>query len=146
MSKYMRKKSSLTDTKINDDSEKKSLQMVWCNLMWFYYHNEKSDDEKEPSEVFYKKVLLEKINSIQRKAPMLESLFNKVADLKGCNFIKKRLQHSQACIFIKKWLQQKCFPLKIEKFLRIHISKNICEWLLLYQSFFNPLATNVSVI
>ena len=27
-----------------------------------------------------------------KKTPVLESLFNKVADLKACNFIKKRLQ------------------------------------------------------
>ena len=39
-----------------------------------------------------------------RKAPALESLFNKVVDLKNCNFIKKRLQHS-------------CFPVNITKFL-----------------------------
>ena len=58
MSKYMRKKSSLTDTKINDDSEKKSLQMVWFNLMWFYYHNEKSDDERSHRMCFVKKFYL----------------------------------------------------------------------------------------
>ena len=37
---------------------------------------------------------------------MLESLFNKVANLKACSFIKKRLQH-------------RCFPVNIAKFLRI---------------------------
>ena len=36
---------------------------------------------------------------------MLESLFNKVADLKARNFIKKRLEH-------------RYFPVNIEKFLR----------------------------
>ena len=45
---------------------------------------------------------------------MLESLFNKVVDLKVCNFIKKRHQH-------------RCFPVKFDKFLRIPILKNICE-------------------
>ena len=30
---------------------------------------------------------------IDRKTPVLESLFTKVAGLQGCNFIKKRLQH-----------------------------------------------------
>ena len=35
---------------------------------------------------------------------MLESLFNKVAGLKACNFIKKRFQH-------------RCFPVNILKFL-----------------------------
>ena len=49
---------------------------------------------------------------------MLESLFNKVASLKACNFIKKRFQHRR-------------FPVNIEKFLRTSILKNICEQLLL---------------
>ena len=30
---------------------------------------------------------------ITKKVPLLESLFNKVAGLKACNTIKKRLQH-----------------------------------------------------
>ena len=41
---------------------------------------------------------------------MLESLFNKVAGLKACIFIKKRLQH-------------RCFPVNIAKFLRTPILK-----------------------
>ena len=45
-------------------------------------------------------------------------LFNKVAGLKSCNFIKKRLQH-------------RCFPVNIVKFLRIPILKNIYERLFL---------------
>ena len=49
---------------------------------------------------------------------MLESLFNKVAGLSACSFIKKRLQH-------------RCFPVKLAKFLRTSILKNICERLLL---------------
>ena len=36
---------------------------------------------------------------------MLESLFNEVADLKACDFIKKRLQY-------------RCYPVKFAKFLR----------------------------
>ena len=47
---------------------------------------------------------------IHKKAPGLESLFNKVGGLKTCNFIKKRLQHS-------------CFPMNIAKFLRTSASK-----------------------
>ena len=39
------------------------------------------------------------------KIPVLESLFNKIADLKTCSFAKKRLQH-------------RCFPVKFAKFLR----------------------------
>ena len=50
---------------------------------------------------------------------MLQSVLNKVAGLRTCNFIKKKRQH-------------KCFPLKFAKFLRILILKNTCERLLLY--------------
>ena len=49
---------------------------------------------------------------------MLKSLFNKVTGLRACYFIKKRLRHI-------------CFPAKFMTFLRTHISKNICERLLL---------------
>ena len=34
-----------------------------------------------------------KFSNIHRKTPVLESLFNKIADLKGCNFIKERLYY-----------------------------------------------------
>ena len=62
---------------------------------------------------------------------VLESHFNKVADLKSCNFIKKRLQH-------------RCFLVKFLKFLRIPLFKNICEQLLLYIMLerINPLSAN----
>ena len=40
-----------------------------------------------------------------RKTPMVKFLFNKVADLYTCNFIKKRLQH-------------RCFPVNIAMNLR----------------------------
>ena len=46
---------------------------------------------------------------------MLESLFNKVAGLKACNFIKKRLKHS-------------CFPVNIEKILRTAFFKEHLRW------------------
>ena len=45
------------------------------------------------------------------ESPVLESLFNKVAG-------QKRLQH-------------RCFPVKLAKFLRTPILKNICGWLLI---------------
>ena len=38
----------------------------------------------------------------QGKRPVLDSLINKVAGLKACNFIKERLQH-------------RCFPVNIAK-------------------------------
>ena len=47
---------------------------------------------------------------------MLQSLFNKVAGLKDCNFVKKT--------------PTQCFPVNITKFLRTPILKNIWKWLL----------------
>ena len=38
--------------------------------------------QKQPQEVFYDKNCSEKFRNIQRKAPVLESIFNKVAGLK----------------------------------------------------------------
>ena len=48
------------------------------------------------------KICVPKFCNIHRKTPVKESLFDKVAGLKVCNFIKKRLKHS-------------CFPVNIEK-------------------------------
>ena len=52
-----------------------------------------SNWQKKPPEVFSKKSCSQKFPNIHRKTPVLESLFQKVADLQDCNFIKKRLQH-----------------------------------------------------
>ena len=49
---------------------------------------------------------------------MLEFLFNKVAGLKACNFIKNRLQH-------------RCFPIKFTNFLRTPFFTEHFRWLLL---------------
>ena len=65
----------------------------------------------QPPEVFYKKSSSEKFHNFHRKTPVLdilESIFNKVAVLQGCNFIKNRLQ-------------RRCFPVNIAKFLRTAI-------------------------
>ena len=52
-----------------------------------------------------KKGVLKYFAKFPRKTPVLESLFNKIAGLEACNFIKKTLQH-------------RCFPVKLAKFLR----------------------------
>ena len=44
-----------------------------------------------------------RFRNIQRKTPVLESLFNKFAGPQACNFVKKRLQH-------------RCFLANITKF------------------------------
>ena len=43
-----------------------------------------------------KKVLL-KISQVSQESSVLEFLFNKVAGLQACNFIKKKLQHRFSC-------------------------------------------------
>ena len=53
---------------------------------------------------------------------MLESLFNKVAGLKACNFINKRLQ-------------RRCFTVPLAKRLRIPVSKEHLVCLLLKMDF-----------
>ena len=49
---------------------------------------------------------------------VLERYLNKVANLKACNFIKKRVKH-------------RCGPVNIAKCLKTLILKNFCERLLL---------------
>ena len=65
-----------------------------------------------------KEAVHKKLRQFQRKTPVLKSLFNKVAGLRVCSFIKKGLQH-------------RCFSVKLAKFLRTTLLKNTCEWLLL---------------
>ena len=61
--------------------------------------------QKQPPEVFCKKMCSLKVCKYYRKIPVLESVFK---------------------------LKHRCFPVKFAKFLRIPIFKNICERLLLY--------------
>ena len=67
-----------------------------------------------------------KLHKFHRKTPVLESPFNKVAGLKACNFIKKRLQYRR-------------FPVKFTKCLGTLILKNICKWLLMIPNKVNTL-------
>ena len=47
--------------------------------------------QKQPPEMFYKKRCSEKYHKIHRKAPVPESLFNKIAGLRTATALKKRL-------------------------------------------------------
>ena len=58
------------------------------------------------------------VRKFHRKKSVLVSLFNKVAGLKICNIIKKRLQH-------------RCFPVKFCTFLRTPFFTEYLRWLLL---------------
>ena len=107
--------------------------LVWKRLVffnitesgWFW---KRLPRNKVPNNLFIKSVqkqpyvdILQNIRSLiflNRKTPVLESLFNRVAGLQACNFMKKRLQHS-------------CFPMNIVKFLRTFIWRtyaNYCFW------------------
>ena len=59
--------------------------------------------QKQPPDVFFKRIgALKNFLDFSGKH-LLESIFNKVAALQACIFIKKRLKH-------------KCFPVNIAKF------------------------------
>ena len=60
---------------------------------------------KQPPEVFYKKKVVLKNCAIFTGKHRAEVCFNKVADLKACKFIERRLQH-------------RFFPVNIVNFLR----------------------------
>ena len=53
--------------------------------------------------MIYKTSYSQKFRNIHREAPLLESLFYKVADLQTFNFIKKRLQPSCFPFIVKIW-------------------------------------------
>ena len=59
-----------------------------------------------------------KCPDIQRKIPILDSLFNEAAGVQTNNFIKM-------------WLQQRCFPVNVANFLRTAFSIEHLRWLLL---------------
>ena len=56
------------------------------------------------SQIFFKIKRFQKFCNIHRKTPVLESLFNKFADLKFSNLIKKKLKHRYVLVNIEKFL------------------------------------------
>ena len=84
-----------------------------------YYFVLLQKPQKQPLEMFCKRSCSwKKFANFKRTKPVSESLFNEVAGLRIYSFIKKRLQH-------------RCFPVKLKKFLRTSILKNICDRMLL---------------
>ena len=67
------------------------------------------------------KIDVKKLRKFHRKTPLLESLFNKVAGLEACYFIKKRLQ-------------RRYFSVVFVKFLITPFSTEHLWWLLLKKS------------
>ena len=68
--------------------------------------------QKQPLELFCKKRSSQKFCKSHRKTSVLKSLFNRVAGLQGCNFIKKGLQH-------------RYFPMEITKFLTTEVYERL---------------------
>ena len=66
---------------------------------------------KQPFADAFQNMCSEKFRNIHGKVSLLESLFNKVAELRACNFIKI-------------WLQHRCFSVIIAKFLRTVFLQN----------------------
>ena len=69
-------------------------------------------------QMFFKISILKKFLKLYSKTSVVEFLFNKVATLKGCNFVKKKLRHT-------------CFPVNIAKFLRTSFFTEHLWWLFL---------------
>ena len=79
-----------------------SLQKIYKN---------KSFIKKQPPEWFCKKGVLKKSHKIHLKAPVLESLFNRVSGSRLATLLKGRLQH-------------RCFLVNFVKFLRTPFLQN----------------------
>ena len=96
---------------------------VNINYIVFQPFSKTKQFQKQSSELFWKKGVLKNFCKLHMKTPVLESLFNKVAGLQDCNFIKKRFLH-------------RCFLIKVLKVLRTPVLKNMYGRLLLqFQNF-----------
>ena len=57
-------------------------------------------------QIFFKISVLKKFRNIQRKTPLLDCLFNKVAGMKACNFIKKETSTEMFLVNVMKFLRR----------------------------------------
>ena len=109
----------------------KILQNTYCKKHIFgkvkYHQNKWQRDlfqlhllniKSSHQQMFSKISVLKIFCKFHSKITVLESLFNKVAGLEDCNFIKKILQHRR-------------FPVKLAKFLRTFFTKHL-RWKHLY--------------
>ena len=78
--------------------------------------------QKQPPLMFFKIGVPKSFTNITEKHLCWSLPLNKVAGLKACNFIKKRLQH-------------RCLPVKFAKFLRTPFFTEYLLWLLLNGNF-----------
>ena len=97
-------------------------------LCWKYYEI----FQKQPPEMFYKKVVLGNFAKFTGKHLCHSHFFNKVADLSPATLFKKRLWH-------------RCFPINFSKFLRTPFLQNISGRLILIFPAFETTAFETSV-
>ena len=101
---------------------------LWKHIfLWYYFYISTAllNKQKQPfTDVLQNRHSL-KFRNNHTKTFVLESLFNKVAELKGCSFIKQRLQH-------------RYFHVNIAKILRTAFFIKHLRWLLL-----NKVKTNL---
>ena len=102
-----------------------SLKIAWFPLSQNYlcsistqetFKRSRSRVQKQPFANVIKNMFL-KFRNIHSKISVLGSLFNKVAELQACNFIKK-------------WLQHRCFPVNTANLLRTFYTEHL-QWLVL---------------
>ena len=70
-----------------------SSTQIACDVMCVQYV------QKQPPQLFFKKGVLKNFANFTGKHLCWSLFFNKVAGLRACNFIKKRLQH--ICVPVK---------------------------------------------
>ena len=102
---------------------------TWTEKQTFQKHFSKDFTQKQPPEVFYKRSWSKKFCNIHRKTPALEFL-NKVADLKACNFVKKRLQHSLSLWNIAEYSRTTYF--EEHQHPAASVDQTLIDWLLLF--------------
>ena len=81
--------------------DEKSLNRCWIVIFAYL--------KKQSLEAFFKKRCYEKFRKFYKKTLVLESLFNKVADPRIYNFLKKRLQYRCFSGEISETLSKKVF-------------------------------------
>ena len=102
---------------LNSICERLLLYLHYNSHHHFHFHHFHHHQKQAFADILHNRCS-EKFCKFHRKAPALESLFNKVADLKPATLNERRLQH-------------RCFYVKFAKFLRTSFLTEYLRWLLL---------------
>ena len=108
-----------------------------CNVLWKIFIEIKSTWRRKFKEQTPQLTLLYcsgTVRNSHQRCNIKKAVLRNVAISTGNTFARVsfgKVAGLKACIFVKKKLQHRCFPVNIAKFLRLPISKNICDQLLL---------------